>query len=175
MSSCFDLPTRSPAWRSDRTDEARAILRQGAQEQFSRIPVDYTWMTIVVGYAVLAIELEDAEVAAQLLPLLEPFGDEVSFSGATSQGPISAYLGKLASVMGRHDVADGTLHQALQIARSFGWKYHEATTLIALAGSRRRRDCVLDDDANAWLDEAGAIGVDFGLLGVLAQIELVRA
>ena len=123
----------------DREDEARAILREGADDGFAAIPVDYAWMTTVIGYAVLTVELEDAEIAAQLYPILEPFGNEVAFSGATSQGPISAYLGKLASVMGRHDEADDHLRQALDVARSFGWKYHEATTLVALARSQKRR------------------------------------
>ena len=122
-------------------------------------------MTTIIGYAVLAIELEDAETAAQLYAILEPFGDEVSFSGITSQGPISAYLGKLASVIGRHDVADAHLQRALDVARAFGWRYHEATTLVALALSQKRRTGALDDTALAWLDEAMAIGVERDLPG----------
>jgi DNA-binding SARP family transcriptional activator/tetratricopeptide (TPR) repeat protein len=159
----------------DREDEARAILREGADGGFSAIPADYTWMTTIIGYAVLAIGLEDDEVAAQLYEILEPFGDEVAFSGATSQGPISAYLGKLASVIGRHDVADAHLRQALEVTRAFGWRYHEATTLVALALSQKRRTGALDDAASAWLDTATAIGVDRDLPGVVAQAESVRA
>jgi DNA-binding SARP family transcriptional activator/tetratricopeptide (TPR) repeat protein len=157
-----------------RIDDARAVLDQGAQDGFSQIPLDYLWVTTVIGYAVLTIELEDTTLAAQLFAMLEPIGDEVAFSGATSQGPISAYLGKLASLMGRHDAADTYLQQALETARSFGWKYHEATTLVALARSRQRRTGSLDDDSNAWLDAAEAIATDRGLLGVTAQIAAAR-
>ncbi len=104
-------------------------------------------MTTVIGYAVLAIGLEDAAIAAELYAILEPFGDEVAFSGATSQGPVSAYLGKLASVTAHHEDADAHLLRALEITRAFGWEYHEATTLVALALSQRRRTGSLDDEA----------------------------
>ena len=96
-------------------------------------------MTTVIGYAVLAIDLEDDAAAAKLYPIIEPFGDQVAFNGATSQGYIGAYLGKLASLLGHHDVADAHLRRALEVNLSFGWKYHEATTLVALALSRSRR------------------------------------
>ena len=138
------------------------------------IPADYTWMTSIIGYAVLTVELQDAEIAVQLYAILEPFADEVAFSGATSQGPISAYLGKLASVMGRHDAADVHLRHALDVALSFGWKYHQATTLVALARSQKRRTGALDDAAKALLDEATAIGAASHLSGVLVQVESVR-
>ena len=157
-----------------RHDEARAILAEGADGGFARIPVDYFWMTTVIGYAILTIELLDAQRAAELYPMLEPFGDEVAFNGVTSQGPISAYLGKLASLMGLHDVADAHLRSALDTARAFGWKYHEATTLVALALSQTRRTGALDRDATGWLEAAEAIGLDRALSIVTLQVESVR-
>src|SRR5215212_11707385 len=114
-------------------------------------------MTSAIGYAVMAIDLHDTEIAAQLYPLLLPYSEEVAFSGVTSQGPISAYLGKIASLVGDYSAADRYLHQALGVASAFGWEYHRATTLVALALSRQRRTGALDDEANAWLDDATAI------------------
>ena len=111
----------------------------------------------MIGYAVLAIELQDEDAAALLFPIIEPFAAEVAFNGATSQGPIAAYLGKLASLLGRHDVADGYLRAALDTTVAFGWEYHRATTLVALAQSRIRRTGELDTDARALLTEADAI------------------
>lgn len=159
----------------DQEDEARTILRTAVDQGFDAIPADYAWMTTVIGYAVLTVEFEDADTAAQLYRILEPFGHEVAFSGATSQGPISAYLGKLASVMGRHDTADEHLREALNIARTFGWKYHEATTLVALARSHRRRTGALGPDAHMWLDDAAAIAAERQLHGVLIEVGAVRA
>jgi hypothetical protein len=159
---------------SDRPDEARAILRQGVEAGLSGIAVDYFWITTVIGYAVLAIELGDASAAAELYPMLVPFGGEVAFNGATSQGPISAYLGKLSSLLARHDDADGHLQTALATTKAFGWQYHQATTLVGLALSRRRRSGCLDSEAHASLDEAGVIAVDRALPNIRDQVESVR-
>jgi hypothetical protein len=159
---------------SDRTGEACAILRQAVDAGLSRIAVDYLWITTVIGCAVLTVELQDVEAAAQLHPMLLPFADEVAFNGATSQGPISAYLGKLSSLLAHHDEADDHLRQALGTAQAFGWRYHEATTLVALALSCRRRTGGLDDAANAWLDRADVIAVDRALPGVTRQVAAVR-
>jgi len=56
-------------------------------------------MTTVIGYAVLAIELQHGAAAEELYPLIEPFADQVAFNGFTSQGYVGAYVGKLASLM----------------------------------------------------------------------------
>ena len=64
----------------------------------------------------LAIELHDTDAAALLLPLIEPFAAEVAFSGLTSQGPVGAYVGKLSSLLGRHEEAEDHLRAALATA-----------------------------------------------------------
>lgn len=140
-----------------REEIAREILDDGMARGFAEIPVDNLWTTSVIGYAILAIELEDATAAAQLLPLIEPFAAEVSFNGMTSQGPIAAYVGKLASLVGDHDVAEEHLRAALATATAFGWRYHRATTLFALAQARYRRLGTLDAEGEAWLSEASEL------------------
>ncbi|MDQ1455768.1 MAG: hypothetical protein QOH28_1388 [Actinomycetota bacterium] len=137
-----------------RDDVARDILSEGLSTRFSEISVDNVWITSVIGYAVLAIDLGDAEAAAHLLPLIEPFATEVAFNGATSQGPVAAYAGKLASLLGKHEVAEEYLLAALDTATAFGWKYHRATTLFALAQARYRMNGKLDRECEAWLGEA---------------------
>ena len=178
-----DAPTASPLRLAyaiicavvGREDTARTILAEGRRVGFSDIPPDIFWMTTAIGYAVLAVELHDEDAAAQLFPIIEPFAEEVAFNGATSQGPVAAYLGKLASLLGRHDVADGYLRAALDTAIAFGWEYHRATTLIALAQSRLRRTGALDGDARALLSEADAICSARGLRSWANQIEVLRA
>ena len=157
-----------------REDTARAIFAETQAVGFSDIPRDMFWMTSVVGCAVLAVELHDVDAAAAIFPVLEPFAAEVAFNGGTSQGPISAYLGKLASLLGEHDRADGYLRSALDTATAFGWEYHRATTLIALAQSRLRRTGALDADAQAWLEEADAICATRGLRSWAAQANALR-
>ena len=108
-------------------------------------------MTRVIGYAVLAIELHDTDAAALLLPVIEPFAAEVAFSGLTSQGPVGAYVGKLSSLLGRHEEAEDHLRAALATATAFGWTYHRATTLLALSQARYRGRGELDPEARSWL------------------------
>jgi tetratricopeptide (TPR) repeat protein len=177
-----DAPTASPLRLAyailcaavGREDTARAILAEGHAVGFTDVPPDLFWMTTVIGYSVLAIELQKADAAAQLFPVIEPFARDVAFNGATSQGPVAAYLGKLASLLGRHDEADDYLRAALSTAESFGWEYHRATTLIALAQSRLRRTGILDADAHALLDEAAAVCSTRGLRSWARQIGELR-
>ena len=144
-------------------EEAREVLAEGMRQGFSNVQPDLLWMTSTIAYAILAIELEDREAAAVLISSIEPFAAGVAFSGGTSQGPISAYVGKLASLLGRHDEAEHNLRAALATATAFGWEYHRATTLIDLARCRYRRTAVLDSEACAWLDEAEVICAERGI------------
>jgi hypothetical protein len=154
---------------------ARDVLAEGRTVRFTDVPPDMLWMTSMIGYAVLAIELQDEDAAALLFPIIEPFATEVAFNGATSQGPIAAYLGKLASLLGRHDVADGYLCAALDTCAAFGWEYHRATTLIALAESRVRRTGAFDTDARALLSEADGICSERGLRSWAKHVEALRS
>jgi hypothetical protein len=99
----------------------------------------------------------------------------VAFNGATSQGPVAAYLGKLASLLGRHAEADDYLRDALGTAVAFGWEYHRATTLIALAQSQLRRTGTLDAKARAWLEEARRVCTERGLHSWGSVVETLRA
>jgi hypothetical protein len=159
---------------SGRQDEARAFLVDGLAAGFDTVPVDWPWMTTVIGYAVLAIELEHVDAARSLLPIIEPYADQVAFTGGTSQGHVGAYVGKLASLLGDHDVADAHLHRSLEINLQFGWRYHEATTMVALAVSQQRRSGTLDARGHAWLDDAASIAAERGLDIVTRQVEQLR-
>jgi hypothetical protein len=44
----------------------------------------------MLGYAILAIELEDLDAAAQLLAIIEPYAGQI----ATNLGPAAAYAGR---------------------------------------------------------------------------------
>jgi hypothetical protein len=57
---------------------------------------------------------------------------------------------------------------------AFGWRYHEATSLVALALSQRRRTGALDATGRAWLDRAGAIAAECGAATVVRQVDRTR-
>jgi len=154
-----------------REEVAREILAEGVASRFSEILFDNVWLTTIIGYAVLAIELEDTEAAAHIMPIVEPYADDVAFNGVTSQGPIAAYVGKLASLVGAHETAEEHLQRALDTATAFGWTYHRASTLFALAQARHRRDGVLDADCDAWLTEAAELCRAGGFRSWLRRID----
>jgi tetratricopeptide (TPR) repeat protein len=156
-------------------EAARDILQEGMASGFGRLPVDFYWMTSVIAYAIIALELGDVGAAAELLPLLEPHATEVSFNGLTSQGPVAAYVGKLASLLGHHDEAERHLRAALATATAFGWNYHRATTLFALAQARYRREGELDDEGRSWLTEASVLCRSHGFLNWIGQIDDLAA
>ena len=112
----------------------------------------------------LALELEDVEAAAWLYPEVLPLAGEVSFNSLTSQGPIAAYAGKLASLLGDTAQAERLLLDALAVTEAFGWQYHRATTLLALAQNRYRALGGLDDEGEAWLTAAGELCEAHGIV-----------
>jgi hypothetical protein len=154
---------------------AREILNEGVANGFADVPVDNLWMTSVIGYAVLAVGLGDAEAAAHLLPLIEPFAADVAFNGVTSQGPIAAYAGKLASLLGEHELAEQHLLAALHTATAFRWDYHRATSLFALAQNRYRGKGVLGRAGAAWLREASELCREGGFRSWTAAIDALSA
>jgi hypothetical protein len=144
-------------------DVGRDLLRQAVAAGLGAISQDSLGCTTLVAHAVLAIELDDVAAAEWLLPAIAPLAGEVSFNGVTSQGPVSAYAGKLQSILGRHDDAERHLLDALGTTETFGWQYHRTTTLIALAHNRFRAAGTLDERAEGWLAEAEALCAAHGL------------
>jgi DNA-binding SARP family transcriptional activator/tetratricopeptide (TPR) repeat protein len=157
-----------------RDQTAREILDDGVASGFADLPVDNFWTTCIIGYAILAIELDHTEAAAQLVPLLEPLVSDVAFNGVTSQGPIAAYVGKLESLLGRHDDAEEHLRAALDIVDAFGWQYHRATTLFELAQARARRLGRLDAEGEGWLGEASELCRTLGFRTWIPRIEKLQ-
>ena len=136
---------------------SRAVLEQGAALDFTHVPFDFTWVTTMSSYAILASGLGEVTVAARLLELLEPFTDEICFNGAACLGSMAAHVAPLATLVGRFDDSERYMLAALEVHRSFGWAFHEASALIGLARNRRAQFGRLDDTARSWLDEASAI------------------
>ena len=145
---------------------ASDLLSEAAADGFRNVPPDVMWLTSMLGYAILAIEFEDLDAAARLLAIIEPYAGQV----ATSLGPAAAYAGRLASLLGRHDVADQHLNTAFEIVDAFDWDYHRAAILMARAAARHRSFGQIDDTARSWLQTAAGICVARGLPGMLAAI-----
>ena len=72
----------------------------------STSPASGAWLTEKTMFAEVAVECRAAGPAAVLFESLAPWADQVSASGMTAEGPVSHYLGGLASTLGRHDEAE---------------------------------------------------------------------
>jgi DNA-binding SARP family transcriptional activator/tetratricopeptide (TPR) repeat protein len=153
----------------------RALLREAFDRGIDAIPDDLIRSTTLLGYSILALDLEDAAAAAVLLPAIEPFVDEVSFNGVTSQGPVAAYVGKLLTLLGRHEEAERRLLEALTMVEAFGWEYHRASTLIALAQNRVAGSGPLDAVAERWLALAEELCAVHGLASWARRAAALRA
>jgi hypothetical protein len=73
--------------------------------------------------------------------------------------------------LGRYDEAESHLRAALATATAFGWTYHRATTLFALAQARHRRLGALDQEGRSWLSESSELCRAHGFQNWIAQID----
>jgi DNA-binding SARP family transcriptional activator len=148
-----------------RPEVAAELLHAAMRGEVEPTADDFVRSTELIGFAVLALELDDVAAAEWLHPQVVPLAGEVSFNSITSQGPIAAYAGKLASLVGDTAQAERFLLAALATAEAFGWQYHRATTLLALAQNRFRAAGRLDDEGMAWLAAAEELCGAHGIVG----------
>jgi hypothetical protein len=82
-----------------------------------QLPNDAFWTEGMVEYAEAAMGCDDPKHAAPLFDQLAPWADQWSTNGAVGiQGPISHYLGGLATVLGHYDEADGFFERAVALS-----------------------------------------------------------
>jgi class 3 adenylate cyclase len=118
------------AWRAglawalcwlDRRAEAVAILEEAARDRFAHISPGRAKLTALAFYADVAAQTDDADAAAALNELIEPWADQFVWNAAVGCGHVRMWLGLLAGVLGRHEQADEHL--------AFACEFHEANSL----------------------------------------------
>ena len=112
---------------ANRTDEARLLLDEFAGKDFV-LPLDTMWLSGMVEYAEAAIECGASSVAGPLLERLDPWAHQLASNGASSPGPVSHYLGGLATVLNRYEAADAYFVQAQAFSQRVRAKYFAART-----------------------------------------------
>ena len=112
---------------SDRTPEARDLLVEFAESDFD-FPMEQIWLTGMACYAEAAISVDDAEFAEPLLDRLAPWSGQLVGTPISNSGPVSTYLGGLASVLGRYDEADAYFVQSATLSDRIGAKFFAART-----------------------------------------------
>jgi class 3 adenylate cyclase len=111
----------------DRPEEARARLEAFAADGYE-LEMNPVWITGMAFYAEAAIGLGDPAFAAPLFERLEPWAHLWADNGATAENPICHYLGGLAAVLGRHDVAEQYLARSAELCENAGAQFFLAQT-----------------------------------------------
>jgi tetratricopeptide (TPR) repeat protein len=122
-----------------RTDDARRLLQQFSAADFD-LPLDFLWTAGMVQYAEAAIDCQDQQRAGPLFDRLAPYADQWSYLGTASFGPVSHYLGGLATVLRRYDEADAYFTQAAAISLRMGAKFDAARTNLSWGNMLAERD-----------------------------------
>ena len=118
------------------SDEAIGLLEQLATAGFD-LPEDGLWMIAMASYADAAIECRLPKYAGPIFDRLLPYADQLSVSASVAtSGPVTHYLGGLATVLGRFDEADDFLTRAAGFSARVGARYFAARTNL-LAGRMR--------------------------------------
>ncbi len=110
-----------------RTDRAAELLAEFAAAGFE-LPLDQLWLTGMVDFAEAAIECGDPAYAGPLLAELEPWATQLPATGASALGPVSHYLGGLATVLGRFSEADAYFARSAAMSQRMGAKFFAART-----------------------------------------------
>jgi class 3 adenylate cyclase len=114
----------------DRIDDAHHLLAELAAANFE-FPLDFAWLTGMTRCAQVAIECRDEKSVTLLFDRLAPWAAQWTTSaGISSQGPVSHYLGGLATVLGHYDEADAYFAQSAAMNDRMGAKFFAALTDI---------------------------------------------
>lgn len=126
-----------------RADDARRLLDEALAKDFD-LPMDINWLLGMVSYAEAAIECQDRRSADALFHRLAPYSDQCAWIGIFDSGPVSHYLGGLATVIGRYEDAENYFTIAATLSEREGARFNAARTNLLwgrmLAGRRAPGD-----------------------------------
>ncbi len=98
----------------DRRADAAVIIEQAAADGFQHVTWDQSRLSTLAVYADAAAHAGVPGAAAVLYELLEPWQDQVVWTGITAYGHTRMYLGMLAATLDRHEQADEHLSFACE-------------------------------------------------------------
>jgi tetratricopeptide (TPR) repeat protein len=168
-----DYPTY-PIWRcvlanmlaeQGSTAEAMTQLEELAADGFKGIPFDEEWEVSLCLLSETAARLGDRDQAEMLYELLLPYADKVALSyPEISLGPISRFLGVLASTISHYDDAARHFDDALAMNERIGarpWLAHAQDDYAHML--LRRGEPGDAENAQRLLDSARAAYLELGM------------
>jgi tetratricopeptide (TPR) repeat protein len=124
---------------------------------------DQVWFVFMAYFAEAAIECGDPRYAEPLFDRLLPFATTWACTGATVEGPVSHYLGGLATVLGRFDEAEDHLTRSAAACEEAGAKFFGARTELQLGRLLAARGAAGDPErARGLLAKALGVARDRG-------------
>ncbi len=167
--------TALPAWRSSLAlayagfgakEEARHEFEQFAVHHFTNIPRNADWMITMTNLVQVCSILHDVPSAETLYQLLLPYAERcvVVKPALVCLGPVTRFLGLLATILTRWDEAEAHFVSALQRCAQMDARPLIAQTQQHYAGMLLARKRPSDrEQALAVLDQALALAQDIGM------------
>jgi DNA-binding SARP family transcriptional activator len=133
-----------------RIHDAMRLLEQFAASDF-KLPWGQDWIHGMVSFAEAAIECADPTYAGPLFDQLDPWADQWSCNPVQAEGPVSHFLGGLATVLGRYDEADAYFTQAAAASYRVDAKFFAARTDLSWARMLAKRHALGDIEKARYL------------------------
>ncbi len=163
----------APTWRAahvlslarrGRVAECRDLIERYRLGDIDALPKDVFWFSAAFNMARTISALDDAALAREMLPVLEPYADYVSHYCIGFGGPIRQVLSYLRAASGDLDGAIEDAGATRAFATNRDWKLVQAISGIELAELLVRRGSEGDlEDAQRLLAEASLDADHMGL------------
>ena len=127
-----------------RFDDAGRQLHRAASESFDDLPYDQVWLLCIGMWASITEVVGDADAAASVYRLMQPWSGQVLSTGAHLFGACDHWLGALATVAGDFDVADEHLGRARALHARLQAPVWTLRTQLARATLLARRGTTAD-------------------------------
>ena len=150
--------------------DARVLFDRLVADDCVRIPGDNYWLLSVTSLADVCAILEDAEAAAVLYGLLQPFESRmvIAGNGVLAVMPVAQALGRLSRTQGDNDRAAAHFESALATARKWEAPIMEALALAGLAACQGEAGTAAFNAARSLSERLGLVRVQ-GILAALAR------
>jgi tetratricopeptide (TPR) repeat protein len=144
-------------------EAGRGLLEKALVDGLDWLPDDPSRLTLAALVALTAYLLDMPEAAGPMIPVLEPYHEQVAADRTVCGGSVAHYLGLACLTLGELDDAERWLSEAIDIHRRMGARPFMAFTQYDLARTLdergwpgdRPRLRVLVDEARATAEELG--------------------
>jgi predicted ATPase len=137
---------------------ARQLLAEGRKVGFGA-SFDYIFFMVTSLWAAAAVEVGDADAAAVLYDQLLPWQDRVGFTGVGMTGAVAHYLGRLGTLLGKHEEATAHFGRALSIHERLRAPFFIASTQLEWG---RLLQTTEPDRAHGMLTRARDLATTYG-------------